>query len=104
VFVVTNTSYRTGLALARDVSGIDLLIAGLPAQLPNQAIRASEGWTVVVTAEQALPRHTGRRVGRLTLGIASDGTLSGESWASVPMDNALIDDMEMTALLDRYRP
>ena len=104
VFVLTNTSYRTALALARDVPGIDLLVAALPAQLPNQAIRASEGGAVVVTAEQALPRHAGRRVGSLAAGIDSDGTLTGESWISVPMDNTLIDDLEMTSLLDRYRP
>ncbi len=103
VIVLTNTTYRSGLALAREVPGIDLMVAALPAQLPNQAIRAQDGGAIVVSAEQPLPRHTGRRVGKLALGIGSDGTLSEESWTSVPLDNTLIDDLEMTALLDRYR-
>ena len=104
VIVLTNTSYRTGLALAREVPGIDLMVAALPAQLPNQAIRALDRGAIVVTAEQPLSRHTGRRVGRLVLGVGSDGALSEESWASVPMDNTLIDDLAMTVLLDSYRP
>jgi 2',3'-cyclic-nucleotide 2'-phosphodiesterase (5'-nucleotidase family) len=104
VIVLTNTSYRTGLTLARAVPGIDLMIAALPAQLPNQAIRALDRGAIVVTAEQPLPRHTGRRVGKLVLGIGSDGTVNEESWITVAMDNSLIDDLEMTALLDRYRP
>lgn len=104
VVVLTNTSYKTGLALARDVPGIDLLVAALPVQLPNQAIRTSMGGAIVVSAEQAFPRHTGRRVGRLSLRVEPDGKLSGESWTSVPLDNSLNDDLEMTALLDRYRP
>jgi 2',3'-cyclic-nucleotide 2'-phosphodiesterase (5'-nucleotidase family) len=104
VIVLTNASYRTGLELAREVPGIDLMVAALPAQLPNQAIRASHEGAIVVSAEQPLPRHTGRRLGRLVLEIDSEGVLDEKSWASVPLDNTLVDDLEMTGLLDRYRP
>jgi 5'-nucleotidase/UDP-sugar diphosphatase len=104
VVVLTNLPYQAGLALASAVPGIDLLIAALPDQLPQQAVRAPGTGTIVITAEQPTAGHTGRRVGRLAVMVGSDGVLSGESWASVPMDATLADDLQMKELLDRYRP
>jgi 5'-nucleotidase/UDP-sugar diphosphatase len=104
VVVLTNLEYRAGLALASAVPGIDLLIAALPDQLPQQAVRAPGTGTIVVTAEQPAAGHTGRWVGRLAVTVGSDGALSGESWVAVPMDAMIADDQPMKDLLDRYHP
>jgi 2',3'-cyclic-nucleotide 2'-phosphodiesterase (5'-nucleotidase family) len=104
VVVLTNMEYQTGLELASAVPGIDLLIAALPDQVPQQAVRAPRTGTVAVTAEQPAVRHTGRWLGRLVATVERDGMLSGESWTSVPMDATIADDPQMSDLLDRYRP
>ena len=104
VIVLTNENYRSGLALAQAVPGIDLLIAALPGQLPKEAVGAPGTGTLVVTAEQPMARHTGRRLGRLVLMVDSDGALRAESWASLPMVREIVDDPFMRTLLDKYRP
>ena len=104
VVVLTNLTYRAGLALAQDVAGIDLVIAALPGQLPEVAVRAPETGTLVVTAEQASPQHSGRRVGRLQVTLEADGSLSGEQWQSVWMDASIADDPAMAELVQEYRP
>lgn len=103
VVVLTNMGFRGALALAQAAPGIDLLIAALPGQLPTQAVPVPETGTLAVTAEQPMARHTGRRVGRLVVEVASDGSLADESWVSVPMDKTLADDLQMQVLLDGYR-
>jgi 2',3'-cyclic-nucleotide 2'-phosphodiesterase (5'-nucleotidase family) len=103
VVVVTNLPYTSGLALASALPGIHLLIAALPDQLPEQAVRAPETGTLVVTAEQSLPLHSGRRVSRLAVTAGEDGTLSGETWVSVAMGPEISDDPQMAQLLDKYR-
>jgi 2',3'-cyclic-nucleotide 2'-phosphodiesterase (5'-nucleotidase family) len=103
VILLTNLEYRPALALVEAVPGVDLVIAALPGQLPNQAVRLPATGTLAVTAEQPLQRHTGRRVGRLAVTVGSDGTLAGEEWASVEMGPRIADDPEMRALLERYR-
>jgi 2',3'-cyclic-nucleotide 2'-phosphodiesterase (5'-nucleotidase family) len=101
--LLTNLTFHAALELVRTVPGIDLVVAALPAQLPGRAIRIPETGTLAVTADQAMPRHAGRRVGRLVVTLGSDGALGGESWASVPMAPEIADDPEMRALLDTYR-
>jgi 2',3'-cyclic-nucleotide 2'-phosphodiesterase (5'-nucleotidase family) len=103
VVLLTNIPYRSALELVRNVPGIALLVAALPGQLPDRAVRVSETGTLAVTAEQALPRHAGRRVGRLVASLAGNGSFTGEVWTSVPMDGSYPDDPTMTALLDTYR-
>ena len=103
VVVLTNVRYRAGLGLAEAVPGIDLLIAALPGQLPDKARRAPGTGALVITAEQPLPRHAGRRVGRLEVTLGGDGSLSGESWVSVAMDKQIADDFVMGALLEQAR-
>ena len=103
VVLLTNLRYRSALELAEAVPGIDLVVAALPRQLPERAVRAPQTGTLVVTAEQPLPRHTGRRVGRLTVDVDSDGRLSGEVWASTAMGPEVADDPDMKELLDEYR-
>jgi 2',3'-cyclic-nucleotide 2'-phosphodiesterase (5'-nucleotidase family) len=103
VVVLTNMGFRGAMALAQASPGIDLLIAALPGQLPTQAVPVPETGTLAVTAEQPMARHTGRRVGRLVVEVASDGSLANESWVSVPMDKTLADDLQMQVLLDGYR-
>jgi len=102
VILLTNMGYRGAMALGQAVPGIDLVVAALPNQLPQQAVRSANG-TLVVTAEQPLPRHTGRRVGRLVVDVAPDGSLSGETWESKAMDRSIPDDPEMKALLEKYQ-
>jgi 5'-nucleotidase/UDP-sugar diphosphatase len=104
VVVLTNLPYTTGLELAAAVPGIDLLIAALPDQLPQQVVRVPETRTLVVTADQPLPLHSGRRLSRLAVTAAADGTLSDESWTSVPMGPDIADDPQMAKLLNKYRP
>jgi 2',3'-cyclic-nucleotide 2'-phosphodiesterase (5'-nucleotidase family) len=104
VIILTNLNYRAGLALAEEVPGIDLLVAALPGQLPQAAVRIPATETLVVTAEQPSPRHTGRRVGRLVVTIGADGSLVPKDWESVWMDGTIPDDLAMTALLDAARP
>ncbi len=103
VIVLTNLGYRSALELAQAVPGIDLVVAALPRQLPDRAVRAPETGSLVVTAEQPLQGHTGRRVGKLAVVIDSDGTLKDEEWMSVAMGPELADDPDMSELLDEYR-
>lgn len=103
VVLLTNLPYRSALELAREVPGIDLLVAALPFQLPNQAVQLSETGTLAVTADQSFPRHAGRRVGRLVVTLGSHGPLTHEIWTSVPMGRSYPDDPIMEALLAKYR-
>ena len=59
--------------------------------------------TVSVSAEQAMARHSGRRVGRLLVTVGADGLQNVESWHSVPMARDLPDDVQMRELLLGYR-
>ena len=103
IILLTNLEYRAALDLVQAVPGIDLVVAALPDQLPNEVVRVVETGTLAVTAEQPAPLHTGRRVGRLVVALGSDASLGSESWMSVPMDSTIADDPEMAALLDKYR-
>jgi 2',3'-cyclic-nucleotide 2'-phosphodiesterase (5'-nucleotidase family) len=103
IVVLTSMGYRRAVDLARSVPDIDLVIAARPGQLPRQPLRVPETGALVVTAEQALPRHSGRRVGRLAVVLGADGSLGDASWVSVPMDRTLADDPLMKALLDEHR-
>jgi 2',3'-cyclic-nucleotide 2'-phosphodiesterase (5'-nucleotidase family) len=103
VIVLTNLSHGAAKALAKEVPGIDLLIAALPRQLPRQAVTVPGTNTVSVSAEQAMARHSGRRVGRLLVTIGADGLQHVESWHSVPMARDLPDDVQMRELLLGYR-
>jgi 2',3'-cyclic-nucleotide 2'-phosphodiesterase (5'-nucleotidase family) len=102
VIVLTNMSYRQARALLKSVEGVDLLVSALPGQLPDRAVRDSQTGTLAVVAEQALPRHSGRRVGRLVVTVHSDGALGEETWASVPMDGSIPDQPLMGRLLGQY--
>jgi 2',3'-cyclic-nucleotide 2'-phosphodiesterase (5'-nucleotidase family) len=104
VVVLTNLGYRAAQGLANALPGIDLVVAALPGQLPNQAQRLPGTGALLVTAEQPLARHTGRRVGRLAVVMHADGSLGQETWASISMNNSLVDDLRMQALLEGFRP
>jgi 2',3'-cyclic-nucleotide 2'-phosphodiesterase (5'-nucleotidase family) len=104
VIVLTNMKYRPALALAAAVPGIDLVVAAEPAQLPTQVTQAPGTGTLVVTAEQPLVRHTGRRVGKLVVTLGRDGDLTTVSWLSKAMDKRFPDDIQMKVLLDKYQP
>jgi 5'-nucleotidase/UDP-sugar diphosphatase len=103
IVVLTNMVYDEVLALAGAVPGIDLVVAARPNQLPTQVAHASGTGTLVVTAEQPLLKHSGRRVGRLEVMLAADGRLQDRSWQSLPMTTQYVDDPAMTALLNRLR-
>jgi 2',3'-cyclic-nucleotide 2'-phosphodiesterase (5'-nucleotidase family) len=103
VVLLTNLGYRAAVEVVQAVPDIDLVVAALPRQLPENAARVPGTTALAVTAEQALPRHAGRRVGRLVISLGSDGSLSGERWSSIPMGSEIADDPEMEILLDSYR-
>ena len=102
VVLLTNMRYRSALELAGVVSGIDLVVAALPRQLPSRALRVPQTGTLVVTAEQPLIGHSGRRIGRLVVAVVGDGTLGQEEWESVPLGPKIADDLDMRLLLERY--
>jgi 2',3'-cyclic-nucleotide 2'-phosphodiesterase (5'-nucleotidase family) len=103
VVLLTNLTYRSAMELAEAVPGIDLVIAALPRQLPDSAVRTPQTGALVVTAEQPLPGHSGRRVGKLVVMLESDGTLSDEVWVSTAMGPEIVDDLDMKALLGEFR-
>ena len=102
VVLLTNLPFEDAQGLARTVPGLDLVVAALPGQLPDRAMRIAETGALVVVADQPSEGHTGRRVGRLQATLESDGSLSGESWISVPMGPEFADDPEMATLLQQY--
>lgn len=102
VIVLTNLTLRRGSKLAAEIPGIDLLIAALPGQLPDDVSVVPQTGTLVITAEQPLKRHTGRRVGRLQVTVEPDGSLAEPSWQTLPMGREIADDPEMWALLEAY--
>ena len=101
VILLTNLEYRAALALVEGLPEVDLVVAALPTQLPQMAVRSATG-ALVVVADQSMPRHSGRRVGRLMVTMESDGRLTGEQWESIPMDGTVADDLAMQALLAAY--
>lgn len=102
IVVLTNIPYRSALDLAGAVAGIDLVVAALPRQLPSQALRAPQTGTLVVTAEQPLTAHSGRRIGKLVATLEGDGELIQEEWESVPLGPNIADDPGMRLLLEQY--
>jgi 2',3'-cyclic-nucleotide 2'-phosphodiesterase (5'-nucleotidase family) len=103
VVILTNLGYRQAEELAGAVAGIDLVVAALPNQLPSRAARLPATGTLLVTAEQPVTRHTGRRVGKLRVTMEADGSLTDEAWESREMDLQIPDNPEMQALLDDFR-
>lgn len=103
VILLTNLDYRSAMSLMAGVPGIDLVVAAEPGQLPPDAVAVPGTSSLIVTAEQPMARHTGRRVGRLAVTISGDGQLTDPVWRSVPLDNTFPDDPGMKALLDRFR-
>ena len=103
VIVLANLEYNAALALAGAVPGIDLLVGALPSQAPTQSVRAPGTGTLVVVADLASPGHSGRRMGVVLVTLASDGSLTGESWQSPWLGNTIADDPAMQALLDKFR-
>ncbi|MFN2184223.1 MAG: hypothetical protein ACK2UU_09540 [Anaerolineae bacterium] len=102
IVLLTNLTYRSAAELAEGVPGIDLVIAALPRQLPERAVRTSQTGSLIVTAEQPLPLHSGRRVGTLTVMIQGDGTLTDEAWESIALGPEIADDRAMSDLLAEY--
>jgi 2',3'-cyclic-nucleotide 2'-phosphodiesterase (5'-nucleotidase family) len=102
VVLLTNLPFEDAKQLVKTVPGIDLVVAALPGQLPDRAVRIAETGTLAVVADQPSVGHTGRCVGRLAVMLGSDGLLSGESWTSVPMGPEFADDPEMAELLENY--
>jgi 5'-nucleotidase/UDP-sugar diphosphatase len=103
IVLLTNLDYRSALELAQAVPGVDLVIAARPGQLPQQAVAVPGTGTLVVTAEQPLERHTGRRVGQLVVTVQEDGSLADPAWQSLPMTAEYADDPQMTTLLEEFR-
>ncbi len=103
VVVLTNMDYSSARALGANVQGIDLVIAALPQYVPAQVVTAPGTGTLIVSADMATPKHSGRRVGELVVAISSDGKLVQSSWESVAMDAKYADYGEMAALLNTYR-
>jgi 2',3'-cyclic-nucleotide 2'-phosphodiesterase (5'-nucleotidase family) len=102
VVVLTNLEYQAALALAGAVPGIDLVIAALPDVTEPRSEGVPSTGALVAVADQPLPKHSGRRVGVLTVMVAGDGTLTAETWQSQWMDKGIADDPEMDTLLSKF--
>lgn len=99
VIVLTNVDAETASDYADMVAGIDLVVAGLPLFAPTEVVETPTTGTRIVVAEQARPRHSGRRVGRLVARLTSAGSVEPESWETIAMDKTLADDPAMDELL-----
>jgi 2',3'-cyclic-nucleotide 2'-phosphodiesterase (5'-nucleotidase family) len=104
VVLLTNLDFWTTVALTSVVAGIDVAVAGLPSEEPSGPEAAPGTGTLVVTAERPskAPVTSGRRVGRLVLEVAADGSLRAVDWGSRWLDAELADDPTMSALLQSY--
>lgn len=102
IIVLTNLPYRAAQSLASVVPGIDLLIAARPEYIPAQVVLAPGTGAMILSAEMPTPRHTGRRVGRLTVTVGADGKLSAPQWQTVAMGPQIADDATMRDLLNRF--
>ncbi len=103
IILLTNLEYRPAMQLASAFPGIDLVVAANPGQLPTAVVWAPGTESLVVAAEQPVARHTGRRVGRLTVTLDADGSLTDPEWSSISLDKSYADDPDMATLLDGYR-
>jgi len=102
IVVLSNLDLRTASDYAENVSGTDLWVVGLPDIQPNGYQETAEGGTYIVSAEHPQAQHTGRRVGRLALTVAPDGSVTPLAWQTLAMDKALADDPAMSELLDQH--
>jgi 2',3'-cyclic-nucleotide 2'-phosphodiesterase (5'-nucleotidase family) len=100
VVILTNLDAEMAADYADMVPGIDLVVAALPLFAPKEVVETPTTGTKVVVAEQARPRHSGRRVGRLVARLTSDGSVEPESWETIAMDKTLADDPGMNDLLE----
>ena len=103
IILLTNVKYNQAVQLVRVLPDVDLLVAALPNQLPNQAVRMPDTKALAVTAEQPTQGHTGRWVGKLVVTVESDGSLSLESWQAMSLVKTYADDLKMAVLLNSYR-
>lgn len=99
--VLTSIDFQGAQQLVSDRPEVDLLIAALPFPLLDHALRLEPSGTIAVSAEAPSAGHTGRRVGRLSITVEADGSLTGEEWATVAVDKSLAEDPAMKELLDR---
>lgn len=104
IILLTNMDYRSAMQLASVLPGIDLVVSASPGQLPTDAVRVAGTGSLVVAAEQPVARHTGRRVGRLTVLLNHGGSLTDPQWHSISLDSSYADDPDMATLLAGYRP
>jgi 2',3'-cyclic-nucleotide 2'-phosphodiesterase (5'-nucleotidase family) len=103
VVLLTNLEFRTAVALAARLPGIDLVVAAQPGQLPSAVTHVPGTGALAVVAEQPVVKHSGRRVGRLEVTIGPDGALVDPTWQTIAMGPELADDPQMAALLDTFR-
>jgi 2',3'-cyclic-nucleotide 2'-phosphodiesterase (5'-nucleotidase family) len=103
IVLLTNVGYEQVLQWQGVLSDVDLVVAALPKQTPQQAVRVPGTRTLAVSSEMPLQRHTGRVVGKLTVTVESDGHLGLESWEAMLLVKGYGDDPLMTALLNGYR-
>lgn len=102
IILLTNLDYQSAINLTKNLSGVDLVVAALPTQIPDTVERIAGG-ALIVTADLPDVWGTGRRIGRLQVTLASNGDLSNEQWESIVLDGTIADDPEMNALLESYQ-
>lgn len=103
IIVLTNLTPEMARQVAGTEPGISLIVAANPEWVLDHAERLPGNGALLVVAERPMERHTGRYVGRLAATLESDGSLRGESWRTISLDDSFADDPEMAALLASYQ-
>lgn len=102
VVVLTSLPLDEAQTRLGPIAALDLVVAALPSPLPDHVLRPGADGPGFVVAERPTPGHTGRRVGRLELALAVDGTVADESWRTIGLGPELADDADMAALLESH--
>lgn len=100
--VLTNVRQEEAVTLGESDRQIGLVVSALAESVRVSPPRAAVSNAMVLVADRALPRHTGRYLGRLSATLQPNGKLSDEEWEMVAMLPEIKDDREMSRLLDSF--
>ena len=103
IVVLSHLGWTQNKRLADLAPEIDLLVSGggeTPGQQPYEAISTG---TYLAQAERPSPGHAGRQIGRWNLDLGTEDRIETAAWTTVSLIPGLVDDPDMTGLLQRYR-
>jgi 5'-nucleotidase / UDP-sugar diphosphatase len=95
VILLSNAGYPTDVAIADSVPGISFIVSGGPFSPFGDARLSPKTGTLIGHADYPTTGHSGRTVGKATLGFDSAGKRMGHTWQAVSLGPDLADDPEM---------